>query len=316
MINVTSLTPVDLKEVWPHEASDFTPWLAANLDALGRVLGLDLELQETEAKVGPFKVDILAKTVDSDRNVVIENQLEDTNHDHLGKVLTYAAGYNADVMVWVVKGFRDEHRQAIDWLNQRTDENTHFFGVVVRAVKIGQSEPAYVFELAAQPNNARKDVKSAGSGARSTKDRGRYQEFFQGVADSLRENKVTNNTWGARKPWQSFTAGIPKVKYILRFRSGFTSVELLLHELLDGLEVHREAIEASYGEKFNWGNERIWLARPGSISDPDDSLKATADWMVESVVKMRERVLPYVQSVALADDQEDEDDNVDDENEE
>lgn len=313
MVNVTALTPVDLREVWPNEASDFTPWLAANLNALGSVLGLDLELQETEAKVGPFNVDVLAKEVDSDRNVVIENQLEDTNHDHLGKVLTYAAGYNADVMVWVVKKFRDEHRQAIDWLNQRTDEDTHFYGVVVRAVKIGQSDPAYVFELAAQPNQARKNVKSVSSSVRPIKDGEKYREFFQGVVDRLREEQVTYNTWGARKPWQSFTAGIPQVKYILRFRAGVTSVELLLRGLLKHLELQKEAVEASYGDAFTWWNDRITTERIGSINDPEDSLKATADWMVGSVLRMRDLVIPYVQEAADAMDQGEEDEDADEE---
>lgn len=308
MVNVAPLTPIDLREVWPDEAVDFTPWLAANLNALGSVLRLDLELQETEAKVGPFRVDILAKEVDSDRTVVIENQLEDTNHDHLGKVLTYAAGYNADVMVWVVRHFRDEHRQAIDWLNQRTDEETHFYGVIVRAVKIGQSDPAYVFELAAQPNQARKIVKSASS-VRPIKDGEKYQEFFRGVVDRLREEQVTYNTWGARKPWQSFTAGIPQVKYILRFRAGVTSVELLLRGLLKHLESQKEAIETSYGEAFTWWNDRITTERTGSINDPEDSLKATSDWMVGSLLRLREHVIPYVQAAADAMDQGEEDED-------
>ena len=309
MVNVTSLVSVDLREVWPNEPRDFTPWLAANLEALGMVLGLDLELVETEAKVGPFSVDILAKEGGTDRNVVIENQLEETNHDHLGKVLTYAAGYNADVMIWVVKQFTDEHRQALDWLNQRTDEDTRFYGVVVRAVKIGESDPAYIFELAAQPNQARKNVKSASSSVRPLKDGEKYQEFFQGVVDKLRENHITNNTWGARKPWQSFTAGIPRVKYILRFRAGVTSVELLLHELLEHLELQKEAIETSYGGAFTWWNDRITTDRTGSITDPEDSLKATSDWMVDSLLRMRERVIPYVQAAADVVDQGEEDED-------
>ena len=120
MPEVARLEPVDLRAVWPNEASDFTPWLAENLEELSKALGIDLELIQREAPVGSFSLDIHARDVNQNRTVVIENQLEPTNHDHLGKVLTYAAGHNADVMVWIVKEFRDEHRQALDWLNQRT----------------------------------------------------------------------------------------------------------------------------------------------------------------------------------------------------
>ena len=153
MPDIARLEPVDLREVWRNEASDFTPWLADNLDRLGEALGMDLELVQTEAPVGSFSLDIQARDANGDRKVVIENQLEQTNHDHLGKVLTYAAGNDADVMVWVVRDFRDEHRQALDWLNQRTSEETEFWGVVVRAV-IGNSAPAPVFDVFHVPTHS------------------------------------------------------------------------------------------------------------------------------------------------------------------
>ena len=171
----------DLREVWPNEAQDFTPWLADNLDKLGEALGLDLELQSSEAPVGSFSLDVLAHDLGSNRPVIIENQLEATNHNHLGQLLTYVAGYDAYAAVWLTQDFRDEHRQALDWLNQRTDEDTAFYGVVVEAWRIDGSRPAPHFRVVAAPNDWQKRMvsvaKTGRAGGLSEKQQ-RYHEFF------------------------------------------------------------------------------------------------------------------------------------------
>ena len=138
------LKRVELRKVWPHEALDFTKWLSspANLNMLGEAVGVELELIETESSVGSFNVDIYAQEVGTGRKVIIENQLEDTNHDHLGKVITYAAGKGAQVIIWVVAHARDEHRQAIEWLNEHTDNDFGFFLVEIELWTIGDSKPA------------------------------------------------------------------------------------------------------------------------------------------------------------------------------
>ena len=107
----------DLRTAWPHEAKDFTPWLASNIALLGEAIGIDIEVQETESSVGDFSVDIYAEDADTGKTIVIENQLGDTDHDHLGKLITYASGKGADLVIWVVKHAREEHRSAIEWLN-------------------------------------------------------------------------------------------------------------------------------------------------------------------------------------------------------
>jgi hypothetical protein len=152
---VGRLEPVDLREIWKHEALAFTPWLAQNLDRLSDALGVPLSLEAVEHSVGPFSLDILATTSD-DRKVIIENQLEPSDHRHLGQCLTYAAGVGASVIVWVLPRLQAEHRAALDWLNEHTDEGIQFFGVEVSAVRIGESLPAPVFAVEARPNDWQK----------------------------------------------------------------------------------------------------------------------------------------------------------------
>lgn len=125
MVNLSKLEEIkDLRTVWPHEALDFTPWLSQddNIALLADAVGLDITVDETESSVGDFNVDIFASETGTDRKIIIENQLEDTNHDHLGKLITYASGKSADVIIWVVKHVREEHKAAIEWLNNHTDE--------------------------------------------------------------------------------------------------------------------------------------------------------------------------------------------------
>lgn len=148
------LVKVSLRQAWSSEAGDFTPWLARaeNLKLLGDSIGLALECDSQEKRVGPFRADILCKDSDSGNWVLIENQLERTDHSHLGQLLTYASGLEAVTVVWVAERFTEEHRAALDWLNERTDEKIHFFGLEVELWQIGDSQPAPKFNVVCKPN--------------------------------------------------------------------------------------------------------------------------------------------------------------------
>ena len=214
MEKLGNLKPLDLRDVWPQEAAQFTPWLADNIQELGDALGMDLELKATEASVGAFALDVLATVVNSDKNVAIENQLEATDHDHLGKLLTYASGYNADVVVWLAKAIRDEHRQALDWLNQRTDTNTEFYGVVIEVFRIDESRPAFRFDVVARPNQWRKARVNAEAGGVPSKRNEAYRVFFQDLIDTLREkHQFTNAKTGRPQNWHNFSSGIKGITY-------------------------------------------------------------------------------------------------------
>ncbi len=146
------LVDVDVREIWPQEGRDFTPWLAENLDLLGEALGLRLELEGTELAVEGFAADILARDITDGTKVLIENQLTRTDHRHLGQILTYLAGLNARKVIWIAPEFHAAHLSAIHWLNEHTDDDHAFFAVRLRVVRIGDSAPAPVFEVLARPS--------------------------------------------------------------------------------------------------------------------------------------------------------------------
>ena len=157
------LETVDLRDVWTSEASDFTPWLAReeNLSVLAKTLGLELELEAQEKDVGPFRADILCRDTVSNAWVLIENQLERTDHKHLGQLLTYASGLQAVTIIWIASDFTEEHRSTLDWLNRITDTGFHFFGLEVELWRIGDSSPAPKFNIVSKPNDWSRSVAQA-----------------------------------------------------------------------------------------------------------------------------------------------------------
>lgn len=183
---LSEIEQVRLRDIWPNEAHDFTTWLAAsnNLSKLGSACGIELELDETESAVGTFSVDILARELDTERPVVIENQLEDTNHDHLGKLITYAAGKDAGIIIWVVKRARGPHRKAIEWLNNHTDEGCAFFLVEVEAWRIDQSNPAVVFKVVESPNDWARDEKNKTGLSKTDRATFEYWQTYYELASS------------------------------------------------------------------------------------------------------------------------------------
>lgn len=157
------LIRIELRDIWTSESSHFTPWLAReeNLLTLGETLGLELELEAQERAVGPFRADILCKDIGTNAWVLIENQLERTDHSHLGQLLTYASGLEAVTIVWIAARFTEEHRSTLDWLNRITDDTFRFFGVEVELWRIGDSPAAPRFNIVSKPNNWNKLVTQA-----------------------------------------------------------------------------------------------------------------------------------------------------------
>jgi hypothetical protein len=170
MVELGRLNALDPGTVWPHEAHDFTPWLLENADALAEVLGLDIELSAAEHPVGSFSLDLIGGDLTNDCVLMVENQLTTTDHGHLGQIVTYAAGTEARTILWLATDFREEHRQALDFLNDLGGEDARFFGVAIGVVQIEGSKPAPLFKLRAQPNDWHAQVSAAAkAGSRAGK---------------------------------------------------------------------------------------------------------------------------------------------------
>lgn len=185
------LQQVELRKVWEHEALNFTKWLALqeNLDMLGDEINIELSLIDTEYNVGRFNVDIYAEEVSTNRKVIIENQLEKTDQDHLGKLITYGSGVDAEIIIWIVKEVLEEHQQAIDWLNENTKEKINFFAIKMEIWQIGDSIPAPNFHIVSKPNNWSKSVRKSLESAELSEIKRLQLEFWDGFKSYVNDNK-------------------------------------------------------------------------------------------------------------------------------
>jgi hypothetical protein len=311
------LTTIDPREVWKSETGDFTPWLAENLEHLGKVLGLDLELSQSEASVGSFAVDLVARDLGRDRVVIIENQLEPTDHTHLGQIITYAAGLEAGVVIWISREFREEHRQALDWLNRVHEGETEFFGILVELVRIDDSKPAVNFRLVAFPNQWSR--KTAQASAEISPKRAAYQQFFQRLLDDLREKyKFTNARAAQPQNWYSFSSGVRGFQWSFSFGLGArVRSEVYIdtgdadqnERILDHFLKEQAAIEKEFGEPLEWERLdekracRVACYRSGSIEDSSDKQDEIRAWAVERLLRFKAVFAPRLKHLptALAD---------------
>lgn len=310
--NLGTLKRIDPRQEWPREAENFTPWLADHLGVLGEALGLDMELIEREGAVGDFAADIVARDLGRDVLVVIENQLEGTDHSHLGQLLTYAAGLDAGVIIWVSREFREEHRQAIDWLNHNTATSVHFFGVVIELLKVDESRPAVNFKLVAFPNDWSR--KSRPGGREVSGKQALYQEFFQRLIDDLRENhRFTNARVGQPQNWYSFSSGTRGFSYGVSFAAGNrVRAELYIDAgdeahnsfAYDSLHNRKEAFERDFGEALEWEpleNKRacrVATYRTGNIEDPPEVRVEHSVWAIDRLLRLKEVFGPYLPELA------------------
>ncbi len=293
--------------MWKTEAQHFTPWLAKeeNLTLLGDTIGLDLELEAVEKDVGPFRADILCKETATDSWVLVENQVERTDHTHLGQLLTYAAGLNAVSIVWIAKRFTDEHRAALDWLNEITGDEVNFFGLEIELWRIGDSPIAPKFNVVSKPNEWTKG-KSGSSTVPKDLDLSPVKKLQLEFWEQFREYILENSSiMRPQKPapchWMSFGIGTSKahVAGLLNTQVGLVSVSLQINKGEDRLAIfnllkqEQDAIESELGSSLVWEEKpekkssHIILRNPNLDPNKKNDWPKQHQWMLETLEKFR-----------------------------
>ena len=313
--NLGSLESIDPRNIWPNEESDFTPWLAeqGNLDMLGDALGMSLDFLDREAAVGPFSADILCQDTDTGGKVVIENQLEPADHDHLGKLLTYAAHFNARIVVWIADRFDDQHRAALDWLNEVSEAGTRFFGLEIEVWRIGDSAPAPKLNVVARPNDWTKGDKSAQP---LTPTQQMQLEFWTGFAEFVSRNGKTVKKINSPKPmsWLG-VSGVGKGGFylygVVSTWSDDNDHELRAELVISGdnathyfdfLHQERERIEEDIGEELVWHNpidvqQRKISSRLATRFDDPDRRTEQYSWLLDRLEALHRVLAPRVQAL-------------------
>lgn len=317
------LEPVSLRDFWQDEARHFTPWLALpeNLKLLGDALGIELEFEASESRVGIFKADIVAKEVGTDDRVIVENQLQRTDHDHLGKLLTYAAGLGAKTVVWVAEQISDDHRRALDWLNEITGETFSFFALEMELWKIGESAPAPKFNLVCRPNDWAKSLTSPDSVGEPTETKLSQLEFWSALVECGRKKGTSVNL---RKPrpqnWYSLAVGRSRFNLSLTANTKLRRIGCELYirhpkyskKAFALLLSQKEAIEAELGP-LDWQELphrrdcRIVQYRSGDIEDRTRWPEQHA-WLLERLEAFKRTFSERVRALDLGQDDEEPDD--------
>ena len=303
---------VEIRDIWKNEASDFTKWLAEpeNILLLSEELGLDeLSVISTEKKIGNFSADILAETNNEDnkQTVIIENQLEITDHDHLGKLITYGSGVSANILIWIFSEIREEHRNAIDWLNEKTGDGLQLFAVKIEVWKIGDSAPAPKFDIICSPNNWANIVRQQKKQVELTDTKLNQLEFWNNFNEYIRTNLKKIKT---RKPkpqhWYDISIGSSKlhVSCIVNYRENNIRCDIYIpkdKDLFNELFQKKDLLEKELGFNLEWekllGKEASRLRYQNNQVDLYEKSRINEyyNWFVTIIEKYRKVIPKYLQ---------------------
>ena len=297
-----TLKRVELKRIWQLEASDFSKWLSKekNIALLSDTIGIiiDPDSLVMEDKVGDFRVDISGQEEGTDRKIIIENQLEDTNHDHLGKLITYASGKQASILIWIVKHAREEHKQAIEWLNQHTDNTVGFFLIEIELWQIGDSPVAPKFNIVEKPNTWAKTINDK----TLSKNEQLLFDFWSQFNDDFNTNVEFARSFRPRTPqaanWYDLAIGnshyyisltLSPSKHEVRCSIYFSNSKDIYNQFYN----HRNELEATLGDlKWNEANKdcRIYLVHPNVDLEDRSQWKEVSQWLYKESVLFKKAI--------------------------
>lgn len=303
------LEEVKIRTIWEHEQYDFSSWLAEeeNINALGDVLNLSLTDIETEKFVGNYRCDIICKDEITGKNVLIENQLEPSNHDHLGKIITYASGLNASVIVWIVESAREEHASAIEWLNLNTNVDISFFLIEIHAYKIGDSKPAPYFKIIEQPNDFSKQGKSSVQNNVELKERHhKRKEFWSQFNDMIDAcGKPFNKRKVTTDHWYNVAIGSSDCHVSVELVNKLHRIRLSIYipdnkDLFDKLESKKDEINAKICFPLIWDrldNKKasiIYTNIEGLDFNKQDNYKSLMKTVIDNIVCLKQVFTQYL----------------------
>jgi len=295
-----TMKSLDLREYWKHEALDFTKWLSEpeNIAILSDEIGIGIEVTQTEASVGRFNVDILAQEENTGRKIIIENQLEITDHTHLGQLITYAAGLEAQYVIWIVREVREEHRQAVDWLNEHTDEDISFFLVALELWQIGNSDPAPKFSVLSRPNEWKKSVKTSAQDGDLTDTKTKQLEFWQQLKE-FATDKYPELRLRTPRPQHWYDVSIGRsdchIAFIADSRENQVRCELYIPDSKDLFKTFLASaplIEKELGTSLDWQElpgkkaARIRVLHGFIFADPS-TWSGAFRWLSETAIKFK-----------------------------
>lgn len=307
-MNIGKLKEVDIRNLWKHEQYDFSEWLSQseNIKLLDDILGLTLTDITKEAYVGSYRCDIFAKDESSGIKVIIENQLEASNHDHLGKIITYASGLDAEVIVWIVKQAKEEHRSAIEWLNNNTNSNINFFLIELHAYTIENSIPAPFFEVIEKPNEFIKNSKINGEQDNLNKSQSERLEFWNRFNEILIDRgKPFNVRKATTDHWYDVALGTSEAHVSINLvnKESVVCIDLYINdnkELFDSLYLKKDIIENDLGFKLIWDRldngkaSRIKYNIKGLNYDNHSNYDELMNKVIDTAVKMRDTFKKYI----------------------